>query len=1184
MSLVVVLIGVAIWLTQKSITYQIQSDLGQSLQTVLETSHQAIESWVKEHESVASFWANTIDVRQATEILLATSRTREDLVESPVQGKLRTFLRPIQLAKAYKGYLIIGPDNLNLASNHLDNIGKESLLRGQTNFLKKIWMGEPAVSVPQKSDIPLTDARGTRYEMLPTMFVGAPVVDQSGETIAVFSFRIDPTEGFTNILQQGRIGKSGETYAFDQKARLISESRFDEQLRALGFLRDGEQGILNIEIRNPSVDLDNGKKIPRQELPLTFMARHATAGVSGMNLDGYLDYRGESVVGAWLWDPKLGFGITTEVDVVEAYETLNFIRSVGTAMAGFSLLLLLGLTSAFIINRKWITESENRLRKIIDLVPSMIFVKNRNGQFLLANQAVADAYGTTVENLVNNKDNESHNKTDETEILLDDDRAIIESREAKFMSDEIFVDAQGNRRVLQTVKIPCVISGREQQTVLYVATDITERKHAEEELILYRNQLEQLVSERTRKLKESEEHLRSVVETALSIILWLALEGRILGLNREAERLYGKKREKILGENYLELLIPEAERQAVEAALKKVIAGRPMRNFETSMILGDGAQCNIVWNIDRLTEADGQPKGIIAVGLDITERKRVEERLRLTQKVFEDTAEAIMITDQKKRIIEVNEALCLMTGYGRDELIGQTPKILNSGHHDREFSNEMWENLKARGHWQGEIWDRRKDGQVYPSWASISAVKNDTGQLSHYVALLSDITTIKETEQRLEQLAHFDQLTGLANRMLFHDRLRGALARAHRHGKRLAVFYVDLDSFKQVNDTLGHKAGDDILVRAGHALSSSIREGDTVARLGGDEFGIILNDLENADLAQVLAQRIVEALSISVRFGARELQVSSSVGVALYPTDGEDEEALLRNADQAMYHAKKQGKNTYQFYDPSINLRMVDRIHLESDLRSAIKQGHLFVQYQPKFDLRKGCIVGVEALARWRDPERGLVSPDTFIPVAEESGLIVAIGRFVLEKACHQACKWHRCNKELPVAVNLSARQFRHEYIAEDIQEILLKTGLPSQLLEIEVTESLVMDDMSQTVIVLAKLKKMGVRISVDDFGTGYSSLSYLKRLPVDALKIDRSFVMDIPRDKDDGAIVSAIISMAHSLNQKVTAEGVENMDQLDFLSAKHCNEIQGYLISPPVFPEDIDDMVSRVEDQLTMA
>ncbi|MDH5258818.1 MAG: EAL domain-containing protein, partial [Gammaproteobacteria bacterium] len=433
--------------------------------------------------------------------------------------------------------------------------------------------------------------------------------------------------------------------------------------------------------------------------------------------------------------------------------------------------------------------------------------------------------------------------------------------------------------------------------------------------------------------------------------------------------------------------------------------------------------------------------------------------------------------------------------------------------------------------------------------------------------------------ERLEQLAHYDQLTGLPNRMLFQDRLHSAVARSKRHDHSIAVMYVDLDGFKQVNDTLGHAAGDNLLIEIGSRLNHCVRDEDTIARLGGDEFAIIINELQDMSYLHALAKRVVNELSTTLSYEGRELHVSGSVGIATFPSDKTDEHNLLRNADQAMYHAKQKGKNTYQFFDPDMNTKMINRIHLESDLRYAIKFDELFVHYQPKYDLQKNKVVGVEALVRWLHPERGLVLPLDFIPVAEDSELIIDLGRQVLEKACQDAQAWYNAGRlSIPVAVNISARQFKYDHFVRDVKYALEMSGLSPDLLEIEITESLLMDDVENTITTLNELKSMGMSISIDDFGTGYSSLNYLKKLPVDTLKIDRSFVMDIADDDDDRAIISAIISMAKSLNLRVIAEGVENEQQLDFLSKNFCHEIQGFLLTEPVSCGELNSLIDSIE------
>ncbi|ARJ64334.1 histidine kinase [Magnetospirillum sp. ME-1] len=561
---------------------------------------------------------------------------------------------------------------------------------------------------------------------------------------------------------------------------------------------------------------------------------------------------------------------------------------------------------------------------------------------------------------------------------------------------------------------------------------------------------------------------------------------------------------------------------------------------------------------------------------------RSRKDLNLARKVIEASLDGIMIVDAAQRIEFVNPAFTHMTGYTAEEIIGQNPKVLKSGHHDESFYKHMYTVLSAQDYWQGEIWNRRKNGEIYPEWLTINVIRDDAGEITQYAAIFSDITERKKTEERIKNLAYFDVLTGLPNRRLFTDRLQIAIANAHRHGHQLAIMFLDLDLFKRINDSLGHGVGDQVLVETAARISHCVREGDTVARLGGDEFTVLLPELDHLEDAAKLAERVIAHVKQPFIVDEHELYVTTSIGIAVYPEDGATVEVLIKNADTAMYRAKDLGRNSYQLYTAAMNARSFERLTMESALRHALVRDEFRLVYQVKVDSEDGRMSGVEALVRWHHPEMGLVSPVDFIPLAEAMGVISDIGEWVLRTACRQ-CK-HWMDLGLPpvrIAVNVSAQQFVETDVPEVVARALAETGLPPQYLELELTETVLMQRVDEVVSVLKSLRAMGVRISIDDFGTGYSSLSYLKRMPIDALKVDRSFVNDIFDDNskvtEDGAeIVSTIINLAHNLKLKAIAEGVETPEQAEFLRSKGCDEVQGYLISRPVSGEDLISLFDR--------
>ncbi|MBI2306199.1 MAG: EAL domain-containing protein [Rhodocyclales bacterium] len=571
-------------------------------------------------------------------------------------------------------------------------------------------------------------------------------------------------------------------------------------------------------------------------------------------------------------------------------------------------------------------------------------------------------------------------------------------------------------------------------------------------------------------------------------------------------------------------------------------------------------------HIVPIVDDSGAISHYLSIQEDISERKQNEETIRLWATVFENSGEAVMITDPDNRIISVNQAFTYITGYAPGEVIGQNPSLLGSGRHDAAFFAEMWHRLTASGHWQGEIWDRRKSGEVYPKWLGISAVRDSHERLTHYVAVFSDISERKAAQERIEYLARHDPLTGLPNRATLADRLEQALAHADRSGNQVALLFLDLDRFKTINDSLGHPVGDALLQELTRRLKAAMRETDTISRLGGDEFVVLIGNLNDANTAAEIAEKILDLAHRPFTIDSHTLTTSISIGITLFPDDGRDFETLLKKADVAMYHAKDAGRNTYRFFTEQMNAHALERLLIQNHLQQAIAKNEFVLHFQPQVALDTGRIIGVEALVRWRNPDLGMVPPDRFIPMAEENGAIVSIGDWVLREACRQAKAWHDEGLDpIPVAVNISALQLKHGDFVERVLRILDETGHDPAMLELEFTESVLIQDIDRVLGQVRQLKAHGITVAIDDFGTGYSSLSYLKRLDVDRLKIDRSFIRDIGSDPDDAAIVRAVTQMARSLRLKILAEGAETAEQTRFLLAEGCREVQGFLYSRPL-------------------
>ncbi|WPE24768.1 hypothetical protein PshuTeo1_04420 [Pseudomonas hunanensis] len=586
----------------------------------------------------------------------------------------------------------------------------------------------------------------------------------------------------------------------------------------------------------------------------------------------------------------------------------------------------------------------------------------------------------------------------------------------------------------------------------------------------------------------------------------------------------------------------------------------------------------------RLCELSARPLPItgvdcmLTIARDITERHLMQEKLQLAATVFENTAEGVLITDIDQRISAVNRAFSEITGYSEIEALGQTPRLLASGQHDSAFYLAMWHQLTAEGHWQGEIYNKRKNGELYPSWLTISAVRNSDREITHFVAVFADISSIKHAQAKLDYQAHHDPLTGLPNRTLFENRLQGVLTCAQVSNRQGAVLFLDLDRFKHINDSLGHPVGDLLLKGIAQRLKEQVRDVDTVARLGGDEFIILLPGLHKPSDASTIANKLLACFNAPFQAGEHEFFTSASIGISLYPQDGTDVSTLIRNADAAMYRSKAKGRNRVEAYTRDLTAQASERIALEHELRRAVERNEMSLCFQPKLSLKTQSLVGAEALIRWSHPTFGEVPPEHFIHLAEENGTILQLGDWVLEQACRQMQAWKQHYEPFgPLSINLAGAQLRHPHLARRIEQLLKHYQLRAGDLQLEITENFIMSQAEEALAVLYQLKKLGVQLAIDDFGTGYSSLSYLKRLPLDILKIDKSFIRGLPDDPHDAAIARAIIALGRSMQLTIIAEGVENQAQQRFLAAEGCEQIQGYIVSLPLPPEEFAAAFLRI-------
>jgi diguanylate cyclase (GGDEF)-like protein/PAS domain S-box-containing protein len=577
-----------------------------------------------------------------------------------------------------------------------------------------------------------------------------------------------------------------------------------------------------------------------------------------------------------------------------------------------------------------------------------------------------------------------------------------------------------------------------------------------------------------------------------------------------------------------------------------------------------------IWGLwrGRVTERDAQGKCVALMGSfhDITERREAHERLQLAASVFTHAREGITITDTRGTIIDVNDTFTRITGYSREEAIGNNPRMLQSGRQGPEFYAAMWKSLAEQGHFTGEVWNRRKNGELFAEIITISAVRNPLGATTHYVALFTDITSIKENERKLERIAHYDALTGLPNRVLLSDRLQQAMARCQRKGHSLAVAFIDLDGFKAVNDLHGHEQGDDLLVALAQRLQSSLREGDTLSRMGGDEFVAVLSDLEHLHDCHPVLDRMLRAAADPVRLGDRLFQLSASIGVTLFPADGVGPDLLIRHADQAMYQAKQAGKNRYHLFDVEHDTAVKTQREEIARLQHALAAQEFVLHYQPKVNMRTGQVIGAEALIRWNHPQRGLLPPAAFLPTMHDHAISLEVGDWVIATALQQMATWKSQGLDLPVSVNIDAQHLQKEGFSHRLATLLAaQPQVPASHLELEILETSALEDMAQVSAIMHRCQAMGVRFALDDFGTGYSSLTYLKRLGAEVIKIDQSFVRDMQTDPDDLAIVQGVIGLARAFHREVIAEGVETIAHGSVLLPLGCECAQGYGIARPM-------------------
>jgi diguanylate cyclase (GGDEF)-like protein/PAS domain S-box-containing protein len=796
---------------------------------------------------------------------------------------------------------------------------------------------------------------------------------------------------------------------------------------------------------------------------------------------------------------------------------------------------------------------EERFRSIVTQVPGAVFRARPDGVVDFVSDAIDDISGYPARTFID------AGRGCWSDVVCAQDRRLrrrlVKEALAAGRSYEIeyrIVDAAGIERWVMESGQPVDLGGGGAHWVDGIVSDISERKHNE-------MRIEALLAEQG-----------ALLDNVMFGVVHVR-ERRIVSANRRFDELFGYPEGALVGDS-IAALFPTAAayEQGLARSAPLLVAGTDYSD-EMQFRRRDGS---LFWGqVSGRALDPGRPHaGSIWVYADASERRQAEEKLRLAATVLEHIADGVMVIDLNGMIVATNPAYTRITGYTEAEAVGQHSSLTRGKAHGDAFYENLWRELADSGFWRGEIQSMRKNGEAYVEWVTVSAVRGEHAghdQVLHYVCVFSDITQVKASQDQLDHLAHHDPLTGLPNRLLFHDRLQHALARAARAGHQLAVMFIDLDRFKNVNDTLGHHVGDELLKQVAASLAACLREGDTLARLGGDEFIVLLEDVDGERGARAVAEKLMQLFEGPVLVSGYELFVTGSVGIGLFPQDAQDLNMLIRNADVAMYQAKARGRNGYRFYAPSMDGEGVERLRMEALLRRAIEKDEIWLAYQPQVEIGSGRLIGVEALVRWNSPELGQVAPVRFIPLAEDTGFIGQLGAWVLEEACRQMVRWEEAGLRVPkVAVNLSGRQFDRGSVAPLVRRALADTGLAPQRLQLEVTESVIMNT-GDALQYINDLHGIGVELAIDDFGTGYSSLAYLKQLPVQALKIDRSFIADITggpdSDPNDEAIAIAIIQLGKSMHLAVVAEGVESPAQADFLLRHGCNRAQGYLYSKPL-------------------
>lgn len=829
----------------------------------------------------------------------------------------------------------------------------------------------------------------------------------------------------------------------------------------------------------------------------------------------------------------------------------------------------------------------NLLHTLCENTLDLIFAKDREGRFIFVNSAILRMIGADSPEQVLGKTDFDFNPEAVARRYFEDDQAVIRSGLPLVDREEELADrSSGEKRWHSSIKVPLRDSHGQVIGIMGITRDIHARKQAELNAEQLNSELEARVAERTAELKalsekmvQSRNLIRTLIDAVPDNLFAKDLQSKFSLVNQAVAHSMGTTCEALLGKDDFDFFPPEMAQPFFDDDQAVMRTGQPLLNKEEPAV--DNATGEIRWLLTSkvpVRNPDGEIIGLVGIGRDISARRQAELALRESRERFRSLAELssdwYWEQDRHLRFVQITDANSI-SGYRSSELIGHTlPELPNTSnlagnwdeYHAAVFALQPFQDMELR--------HQTADGQV--NYLSLSGlpVLDEQGALKGYRGIGRDITERKLADEHVRFLATHDSLTGLPNRVMFSEILQVSIESARRHGRKLAILFIDLDRFKNINDTLGHEAGDLLLVEMAKRLSYCLRGSDFISRLGGDEFVVLVPEVDDADLIVRVAGKILAEAIQPIDVMGQECRVTASIGISVFPDDADDEQTLMKYADKAMYRAKEEGKNNYQFFSADIKARSLERLILENNLRMALERDEFFLVYQPKRDLQTGEIAGVEALLRWSNPMLGLVSPAQFIPVAEETGLIVLIGRWVLETACHQHMLWQQQGlPALGMAVNLSARQFFDDQLFSDVRSVLQRTGMSPHLLEMEITEGMVMQDVERAVRILTGIKSLGVRLAIDDFGVGYSSLAQIKRFPIDTLKIDGSFIREIPANIEDKAITEAIIAMGRTLSLTVIAEGVETEEQEAFLREHACDQSQGYYFSRPVSADRFMDL-----------